>query len=313
MMAKAGGRVAFRPRPPQGDEPGSDALLRFAAPVAGDLGRVSERIRSILDELVRAEIVPGRSEELIRAPVLHLFLREGKLLRPLLVLLSASGAGGGEDASEALVRAAAAVEILHTASLAHDDIVDASVSRRGSPSLHAVYGSAAAVLVGDLFYARFFQEIANLQDASASVRGELLSLFLSVTARMCQGEILEEGIRTAGRSATVEEYLGITEAKTARLVSACCEAGALIGGAPPRVVRALSDYGRDLGVLFQIADDLSDGDAAFPAEAVLREKAELCADAADAALDAIGMDAAAAMLRELPGFLLGRAMRAAAP
>jgi hypothetical protein len=111
----------------------------------------------------------------------------------------------------------------------------------------------------------------------------------------------------------MEEYLGITEAKTALLISACCKAGALIGGAPPQVVRALAEYGRALGLLFQIADDLSDGDAAFPSEFILREKAQVTAGGAVAALDVIGMGAAAVMLRELPRFLLTRAMREAAP
>ena len=310
MPAKVRGRVVFRPLPWQ--EAG-DALQRFAAPVADDLGRVSQRIGDILEEVGRTEIVPGMSEALLRAPVLHLFLREGKLLRPLLVLLAGRGTGRMGKADEMLIRAAAAVEILHTASLAHDDIVDSSDIRRGSPSLHAAYGSATAVLVGDLFYARFFQEISSLQEAGAHVRQELLDTFLAVTARMCQGEILEEMIRSAGLSATMEEYMGITEAKTAELVSACCKAGALIGGAPPQVVRALSDYGRALGLLFQIADDLSDGDAALASPLILREKAQLTAEAAVASLDVIGTSAAALMLRELPGFLLARAMPEAAP
>ncbi len=299
-----GGRVAFRPP--------HEAFLRFAVPVAGGLARVSKRIHDILEELGRTEIVSARSEELIRAPVLHLFLRDGKLMRPLLVLLSAGGAGGDTDTAEPLVRAAAAVEILHTASLAHDDIVDGSASRRGSASLHAKYGTSTAVLVGDLFYARFFQEIASLQGASADVRNELLRIFLAVTARMCQGEIIEEGIRAAGRSATMEEYLGITEAKTASLVSACCKAGAMLGGASTPAVSAMADYGRELGLLFQVADDLRDGDAAYPAEIALREMARARAEAAVTALDMIGTSAAAAMLREIPGYLLDQVTRGSA-
>jgi geranylgeranyl pyrophosphate synthase len=293
-------------------EDSGEVLAYFAAPVALDLGRVSQRIRDIVGELGRSEIVPDNNE-LVAAPILHLFLRDGKLLRPMLVLLSARAVRPADAASDALVRAAAAVEILHTASLAHDDIVDASVSRRGSPSLHTTFGNGTAVLVGDLFYARFFQEISGLRETDSSVRQQLLDRFLEATARMCQGEILEEGIRSSGRSATLDEYLGITEAKTASLISACCMAGAIIGGAPPDAVAAMSEYGRALGLLFQIADDLSDGDAAFSSAIALREKAGIAAEAALAALDGMDACAAAAKLRELPEFLRARAMREAAP
>jgi geranylgeranyl pyrophosphate synthase len=148
MPANGKVRIFF---PPQPWQEAGDALRHFSAPVSEDLLRVAKRIRDILEELGRTEIVSGESEQLLRAPVLHLFMRDGKLLRPMLVLLSARGTAQAESDGETLVRAAAAVEILHTASLAHDDIVDASESRRGSPSLHAAYGNATAVLVGDLF------------------------------------------------------------------------------------------------------------------------------------------------------------------
>jgi geranylgeranyl pyrophosphate synthase len=312
MPVKSPGLVA-PPLPRIVRQEPDDALRHFAAPVAQDLDRVAERIREILGELERSEIVPVGSDELISAPVLHLFLRKGKLLRPMLVLLCARATGRPGAQSRALVRAAAAVEILHTASLAHDDIVDSSESRRGLPSLHAAYGSAAAVLVGDLFYARFFQEISGLPETTLLVRHDLLDTFLAVTARMCQGEILEEGIRSAGREATREEYLGITEAKTASLVSACCRAGALIGGASSEAVAALSNYGRDLGLLFQMADDVSDGDAACPSEIFLREKARAATEAALSSLHGIGAGPAAMKLRELAGFLLAHVMTGAVP
>ncbi len=169
------------------------------------------------------------------------------------------------------------------------------------------------MLVGDLFYARFFQEISGLPGTGALVRQELLDAFLTVTARMCQGEILEEGIRSAGRDATIDEYLGITEAKTASLLAACCRAGALIGGGTAPMVRGLDEYGSALGLLFQIADDLSDGDAAFPSHMVLRAKAADAAEAACAALAAVRGGPAGAALGELAGFLRERATKESFP
>src|SRR5208282_2668503 len=107
--------------------------------------------------------------------VRHLFLTGGKLLRPLLVLLAARAAGELRPAaSPAVVRAAAAVELIHTASLAHDDMVDGSDRRRGVPSLHVAFGATTAVLIGDLFYSRFFQEIAVLPGTGPGLRVRLL-------------------------------------------------------------------------------------------------------------------------------------------
>jgi heptaprenyl diphosphate synthase len=278
--------------------------------VAQDLARVTQRIKVVLDEMGSTAIVTGGNQQLLQAPVFHLFLGEGKLLRPILMLLASRASGGADSAEEPLIHAAAAAEILHTASLAHDDIVDGSESRRGSRSLHAAYGSSVAVLVGDLFYARFFQEISGLRGTDAEVRRELMDTFLAVTARMCQGEILEDAIRSDGRSASLEEYLGICEAKTAGLVSACCRAGALLCGAPRHAVSSMADYGQALGLLFQIADDVSDGDAAFPFQAVMRGKAREYADTAAAALAKLEKFPAAVMLRELCGHLLARAEKA---
>ncbi len=208
-----------------------------------------------------------------------------------------------------VVRAAAAVELIHTASLVHDDIVDASDRRRGAPSLHAAYGPTTAVLVGDLLYSRFFQELAGLPGTGPGIRVRLLDTFLSVTARMCEGEILEEQMRADGREPSFEEYLHITETKTADLVSACCRAGALLNGAPERTVEALAGYGRALGLLFQIADDLADGDAAFRNRALLAIKADDCRRTAESLISAAPRSEASRALGELPAHILSASTR----
>ena len=240
----------------------------------------------------------------------HLFLSGGKLLRPLLVLLAARAVGEvGPASSPAVVRAAAAVELIHTASLAHDDMVDASSRRRGVPSLHVAFGTTTAVLIGDLFYSRFFQEIAVLPGTGPALRVRLLEMFLGVTARMCEGEILEEQIRVEGTEPSFEAYLHITETKTADLVSASCQAGALLNGAADPVVEALAGYGGALGLLFQIADDLADGDAAFSDRPLLEIKAEECRRTAESLLALLPRNDASLTLAGLPGHILSPVSR----
>jgi len=165
------------------------------------------------------------------------------------------------------------------------------------------------VLIGDLFYSRFFQELVVLPGTSAGLRIRLLERFLAVTARMCEGEILEAQLKAEGIAPSFEQYLHITETKTADLVSASCRAGALLNGAPQGTVEALAEYGRALGLLFQIADDLADGDAAFENRGLLTIKADECRQAAESLLSGLPGNGATAALRELPGHILAPTSR----
>jgi geranylgeranyl pyrophosphate synthase len=280
-------------------------LEQFAAPIRAEFEQAGQRLDEMLSAITRNSAFPGLYSRYVDPPVRHLFIGGGKLLRPLLVLLSARATGDLEPAaSAALVRTAAAVEFIHTASLAHDDMVDFAPERRGVPSLHVAFGSTTAVLIGDLFYSRFFQELAGLPGTGPGARVLLLDMFLSVTARMCEGEILEAQLRAEGIAPSFEQYLHITEAKTADLVSACCKAGALLNGAAQCTVEALCGYGRSLGLLFQIADDLADGDAPFTDRPLLSIKADECRQNAETFLSILPDNDAAATLRELPGHIL---------
>ena len=285
-------------------------LERFTAPIRAEFEEAGQRLDELLAGITRNGTLPEMYARYVDPPVRHLFLTGGKLLRPLLVLLSARAAAEITPAtSPAVIRAAAAVELIHTASLAHDDMVDSSRERRGVPSLPVAFGVTTAVLVGDLFYSRFFQELAVLPGTSAGLRVRLLESFLGVTARMCEGEILEAQLRAEGFSPSFEQYLHITETKTADLVSACCRAGALLNGAPQTTVEALAGYGRALGLLFQIADDFADGDAAYENRALLAIKADECRRSAQSFVSGLpGKDAAAA-LQELPGHILAPTSR----
>jgi octaprenyl-diphosphate synthase len=280
-------------------------LERFTASIRTQFEEAGQRLEALVSGLSRGSAFPDQYARYVAPPVRHLFLSGGKLLRPLLLLLSARAVGEiTPRSSAALVRAAAAVELLHTASLAHDDMVDLSAERRGVPSLHRAFGTSTAILVGDLFYARFFQELATLPGVSPALRVRVLDSFLEVTARMCEGEILEEQIRSDGAAPSFEEYLHITDTKTASLLAACCRAGALLNFAADPVAEALAGYGRSLGLLFQIADDLADGDAAYGDRARLEQKAEQCRSSAGAFLRHLPRNAATATLAEIPGHIL---------
>jgi octaprenyl-diphosphate synthase len=171
----------------------------------------------------------------------------GKRLRPILLLLSAECAGGATDHSTAL---AAVVEVVHAASIVHDDVIDDASSRRGQLSARQAWGTKISVLLGDYLIARSL----SLLDGRETSR--LLSHLSSVTSRMCQGQVAE--LRAAGRRMTEDQYLGIVSAKTASLFGFCCRVGAETAGGPPEVSDGLALFGESFGVAFQVTDDILD-------------------------------------------------------
>ena len=174
----------------------------------------------------------------------------GKRVRPALTLLSARAAGG--DASRPnVVRMATVMEFLHTATLVHDDIIDNAETRRNRPSINSRFGNQTAVLMGDWLYMSAFE--TSLQERSLPV----LDILTAVTRKMTEGELLQ--LTLIGRAdVTEEQYFDILRRKTAYLFSACCEIGAILGGADAGEQAALREYGMSLGVAFQLVDDLLD-------------------------------------------------------
>src|SRR5919199_1335783 len=174
----------------------------------------------------------------------------GKRVRPALTLLSARAAGG-DAARPNVVRMATVRELLHTATLVHDDIIDTAGTRRNRPSINSRFGNQAAVLMGDWLYMSAFE--TSLQERSLPV----LDILTAVTRKMTEGELLQ--LTLLGRAdVTEEQYFDVLRRKTAYLFSACCEIGAILGGATPEEQRALADYGLNLGTAFQLIDDLLD-------------------------------------------------------
>jgi heptaprenyl diphosphate synthase len=177
-----------------------------------------------------------------------LFAAGGKRIRPALVLLAAKC--GRYDLGK-VTPAAIAVELTHAATLVHDDVIDRAQVRRGRPTVAAQLGDEPAIVVGDFYFAKAYEQAA-LTDSP-----EVVAILAGAVMDICAGEVRQQAIRRRYDTG-VEEYMRRIEAKTATLLSACCEIGALLGGIKGAQRSALRAYGRLLGLAFQIADDVLD-------------------------------------------------------
>ena len=179
----------------------------------------------------------------------------GKRLRPLLVVLAAESAGGpaaGEEGEERLIRAAVAVELVHSATLVHDDLIDGAQLRRGRPTVAAVAGRRAAVATGDLLFSRAFAELARNEQAPQ------LQALSEASSALAEGELLQREDAYAAHVA-VERYMRRCELKTAALFEAACRLGALNAEqGSPALAEALGRFARRIGLAFQMLDDVLD-------------------------------------------------------
>ncbi len=202
--------------------------------------------------LVEAEFERQASSNIQVINYLGDYLRAsgGKRVRPALLLLS-NYAVGGKASDENVIRLATVMEMLHTATLVHDDIIDNADTRRNRVSVNARFGNQSAVLMGDWLYMSAFE--TSLTERSL----EILDILTRLTRKMTEGELIQ--LTTLGRTDISEtEYFDILQRKTAYLFSACCEIGAILGNASKETQLALKDYGMNLGTAFQLADDLLD-------------------------------------------------------
>ncbi len=212
-----------------------DSILEW---MRGELEKVDEEIRKNLNSNV----------PIISAIVEHLLQSGGKRLRPLLLILSAKLCGyqGSEHISMASL-----IEFIHTATLLHDDVVDHAELRRGIESANSKWGNEACVLVGDFLFTRSFSLMVE------NGNPKILQTISKVTTLMAEGE-LEELIKTNDLTLTEEDYLSIITRKTAVLFSAASRIGAILGKVDEEKEKALSDFGMDFGVAFQLIDDALD-------------------------------------------------------
>lgn len=184
----------------------------------------------------------------VGAPMADLFAAGGKRVRPALVLLSARC--GSYDLDQ-LTPAAMAVELTHAATLVHDDVIDRSPVRRGRPTVAASLGDEPAIVIGDFYFAKAYEHAARTDST------EVVGILAQAVMEICAGEVRQQSIRYR-YSTGVDEYMQRIESKTATLLAACCDIGAALAGVPPGQRSALHEYGRMLGLAFQIADDVLD-------------------------------------------------------
>ena len=189
--------------------------------------------------------------ELLAALGQHVLGSGGKRMRPALVLLAAELCG---YTGARRIQIAAAVELLHTATLLHDDVVDLSPMRRGRASANAVWGNRKAILAGDFLYARSSSMI--VEDGNL----EILWIFSDTIRQMSEGELLQLE-RSFDPSVTESHYYRVIDRKSASLLAAACEAGAILGGVTRAERRRLAEFGREFGVAFQLRDDALDYEA----------------------------------------------------
>lgn len=216
-------------------------------------GRLSLEPFDVEAAMVRVEeAIHGaiESEEpLLSRMVSDLVTAGGKRLRPRVALLAFAAAGGRDPA--AVIDAAAAFELIHTASLVHDDIIDQSPLRRGRPTLHVKYGVSHALVAGDFLFTQGFA-------LSGRLSKEVIRTTAEACVRLAEGEVMEQ--RLLAEEVDQERYLKIIVKKTAEPIRACAATGAICAGARPAVIEALGQYGLEIGIAFQIADDVLDID-----------------------------------------------------
>lgn len=207
--------------------------------ISDDLGAVE----SILTENTASEY------SFVDMAVQHVVEGGGKRLRPILVLLSARACGYvGSDAHIL----AAVVELIHVASLVHDDVLDEAAIRRGRETLQTKWGNKVAVLVGDYLHARVLSMLVSRKSDDPA-----MDILADTTQAMCEGEVIH-AYKSGDFEISEEEYLKIIRFKTGKLITASCTLGANLGTDDKKQINAITEYGEQIGIAFQIVDDILD-------------------------------------------------------
>jgi geranylgeranyl pyrophosphate synthase len=224
-----------------------------------DTGQVITDLEWLVQDLLRVEevmraAVTSSSHQLVNDAAMHLIDAGGKRLRPALVMITSRS---GENQGKRSDLSAAALELVHIATLMHDDVIDETQTRRGVMTVHARWGVEVAVLSGDYLFARGCA-------LGAEAGGDVPGILADAIGRVCEGQIAETAA-VGDPSRSVDHYFSTVEMKTAALFRAACELGASTSGAGRDVQEMLGTYGTHLGVTFQIVDDLLDlvGDPAI--------------------------------------------------
>lgn len=215
-------------------------LSRIYEAIQGDLGRVKDNLSSISQ--INFHWLSEQLDYVVRS--------RGKGIRPALTLLVGQ-LFNYNDNLKYLLSMAAAVELMHTATLVHDDAIDKSVARRGKPTIFKMWGEETAILLGDYLFAKAGESVADTQNP------RVIKLFSQTLATISSGELNQ--LRTAFKlEQTRQQYFQKIAGKTASLFSLATESGAILSEAPEKSVKALKEYGHNLGIAFQIVDDILD-------------------------------------------------------
>lgn len=212
---------------------------------AGDSAALTDFLRETEESLC---LVSGSKTGFLAQLTNYVMTGSGKRVRPALVFL---GSQFGPSDRQAVGQTALAVEMIHIATLVHDDLVDEAVIRRQRPTVGVKFGEGSAVLLGDYVYAEAFRLL------SALGRSDLMALFAGATMAMCEGEIAQYETRYKF-DLSETQYLSFLQRKTASLMAASCRAGGMLAGLPEASLNALDTFGDRLGVAFQIVDDILD-------------------------------------------------------
>lgn len=221
----------------------SDALGGLQQPVATEI----KEVERILFAEMRAD-VPWMNQLLNSSS-----LAQGKRMRPMLLLLAGAQTG---QLTEAHFAMAAAVEMVHVATLVHDDVIDEAEVRRHQPTVNHQHGPKVSVLLGDYLFTHAFSVSTRSRNIDA------ISILAHAGNRLCEGE-MRQNHHQGDLHLKQSEYLEIISDKTAELVAAACHLGAILSGANEHVCAGFEKYGRDLGIAFQIIDDILDIDGSF--------------------------------------------------
>jgi len=224
--------------------PHSPASPSFAAALQRNADALELVERALQEQL-------ASNSELVGVLGEHVLGSGGKRMRPALLLLVAELCG---YTGPRRIHMGAAIELLHTATLLHDDVVDFSEKRRGRPSANALWGNRRAVLAGDFFYSRASAMIVEDGDQ------DILFVFAETIKNMAEGELLQLA-RSFDPTVTESHYFSVIDQKSAVLLKASCEVGAIVGGVTRAETRKLAEFGRELGMAFQLRDDALDYEA----------------------------------------------------
>ena len=211
------------------------------APVEQDLHILTDNLKQLV----------GAKHPILRAAAEHLFDAGGKRIRPAIVLLVARATVQGEDITQRHRRLAEITEMIHTASLVHDDVLDEADLRRNVPTVNSLFDNRIAVLSGDFLFAQSSWYLANLDNL------EVVKLLSEVIRDFAEGEILQ-GLNRFDTSISLEAYLDKSYYKTASLIANSVKAAAILSGVSDNDAVHLYEYGRNLGLAFQIVDDILD-------------------------------------------------------